>query len=135
MRIQAVGRGKMTRKDEEKKQLAAVKIQSINRGKTTRQDANKKQNAAVKIQSAGRAKKAKSKVQLRREEEARRKIEIAAENAQLKQAKKNAIGKVDKILSTETEAMRRELSTDQAAAKVQAVARGKLTRVLKPLPD
>jgi hypothetical protein len=112
--------------------FAAAKIQSRARGKMSRKQTGKKivarRQSAVRIQTQARQRAAKSKVQVRREEDARRKTQIATENARLKAAKQNATGKADKSLSRETEAMRQELNQDFAAAKIQSRARGKMTR-------
>jgi hypothetical protein len=89
---------------------------------------DQRHTAAVKIQSSHRKNLAKSKVQLRREEEARRQNEIKAENARLRAAKKNAVGKADKQLSRETLSVRKELSQEEAAAKIQSQARGTKAR-------
>ena len=128
IKIQSTSRMKKEQTHLRNKKKAALKIQTQARGKQERKHHANKKSAATKIQSKARQKLSKSKVQLRREEAARRKEEIAAENARLKQAKKSVVGKNDITLSRETHAMRDTLSEDAAAAKIQSRARGKMTR-------
>ena len=107
-------------RDSLSEDAAAAKIQSRARGKMTRKETGKKikvrRQSAVLIQKKARQKLSKSKVQLRREEAARRKEEIAAENARLKESNRTSKGRNDIALSDDVLARREQLKDESDTA-------------------
>jgi len=104
-RIQAVHRGRQTRKELRERDEAAAKIQAVQRGKQARREQKDRDEAAAKIQAVQRGKQARKEQKDR--DEAAAKIQAVQRGKQARQEQKER---------------------DEAAARIQAAQRGRKAR-------